>query len=141
MEMDVEIAHRMICAYTHLHIHRARAAGVGSRRGGCHAGDGQAADAGIGRAPDPRPRLRGAVSRCGTVPTGIGGAHTHGTNHPTTPHYTHPSSRNIVVPAQANGAKVKVVSAMYQKSPLGLGLRPDSSIKSLRYVRTHVRVI
>lgn len=41
--------------------------------------------------------------------------------------------RNIVVPAQANGAKVKVVSAMYQKSPLGLGLRPDSSIKSLRY--------
>ena len=40
--------------------------------------------------------------------------------------------RNIVVPAQANGAKVKVVSAMYQESPLGLGLRPDSTIKSLR---------
>lgn len=41
-----------------------------------------------------------------------------------------------MVPAQVvGGAKVKVVSAMFQKSPLGLGVRPDSSIKSLRCVR------
>lgn len=37
------------------------------------------------------------------------------------------------MPAQASGAPVKVVSAMYQKSPLGLGLRPDSNVESLRY--------
>lgn len=44
-------------------------------------------------------------------------------------------NRNIVLPAQAGGAKVKVVSAMFQKSPLGLGLRPDSTVESLRSVR------
>ncbi|EWM22780.1 NMT1/THI5-like protein, partial [Nannochloropsis gaditana] len=42
------------------------------------------------------------------------------------------AEQNIVVPAQAHGAPVQVVSAMYHKSPLGLGLLPTSRITSLK---------
>ena len=57
--------------------------------------------------------------------------------HPPTLTHTRTSThthRNIVVPAQANGAPVKVIGAMYQKSPLGLGLLPTSKATSLKYV-------
>ncbi|KAM3567821.1 hypothetical protein VYU27_010042 [Nannochloropsis oceanica] len=42
------------------------------------------------------------------------------------------AEQNIVVPAQHGGAPVKVISAMYHKSPLGLGLLPSSRITSLK---------
>ncbi len=43
-----------------------------------------------------------------------------------------PTPRNIVVPAQAIGSPVQVISAMYHKSPLGLGLLPSSKAHSLK---------